>query len=56
MPKRTRKKFARKTVLRLLDLDHANTSVLNSLSSPCSRRNYKFAMVNSSTGTVRIQD
>src|SRR5271156_4511609 len=26
------------------DLDHAKTSVLNSLSSPRSRRNYKFAM------------
>jgi site-specific recombinase XerD len=31
-------------VLRLPDLDHSKTSVLNSLSSPRSRRNYKFAM------------
>src|ERR1700721_22800 len=44
MPKRTRKHLVRKTVLRLPDLDHAKTSVLNSLSSPRSRRNYKFAM------------
>ena len=44
MPKRTRKHVVRKTVLRLPDLDHAKTSVLNSLSSPRSRRNYKFAM------------
>jgi site-specific recombinase XerD len=34
----------RKIVLRLPDLDHAKSSVLNSLSSPRSRRNYKFAM------------
>ena len=44
MPKRSRKHVVRKTVLRLPDLDHAKTSVLNSLSSPRSRRNYKFAM------------
>jgi hypothetical protein len=31
-------------VFRLPDLDHATSSVLNSLSSPRSRRNYKFAM------------
>jgi hypothetical protein len=34
----------RKVVLRLPDLDHAKASVLNSLSSPKSRRNYRFAM------------
>ena len=44
MPKKTRKHVVRKTVLRLPDLDHSKTSVLNSLSSPRSRRNYKFAM------------
>ena len=44
MPNRIRKHVVRKTVLRLPDLDHAKTSVLNSLSSPHSRRNYKFAM------------
>jgi integrase len=44
MPKRTRKHVVRRIVLRLPDLDHAKTSVLNSLSSPRSRRNYKFAM------------
>jgi hypothetical protein len=45
MPKRTTKNVVRKTVLRLPDLDHSKTSVLlNSLSSPRSRRNYKFAM------------
>lgn len=43
---RTRKgrPICRKIVLRLPELDHAKTSVLNSLSSPHSRRNYKFAM------------
>jgi site-specific recombinase XerC len=44
MPKKTRKHVVRRIVLRLPDLDHAKTSVLNSLSSPRSRRNYKFAM------------
>jgi site-specific recombinase XerD len=44
MPTRTKKHIVRKIVLRLPDLDHAKTSVLNSLSSPRSRRNYKFAM------------
>lgn len=44
MPKRTKKPFMREVVLRLPDLDHAKGSVLNSLSSPQSRRNYKFAM------------
>src|SRR6202453_3105505 len=44
MPNRTRNHVVRKTVLRLPDLDHAKTSVLSSLSSPRSRRNYKFAM------------
>jgi site-specific recombinase XerC len=44
MPKRTKKLIPRKIVLRLPDLDHAKSSVLNSLSSPRSRRNYKFAM------------
>ena len=34
MPKGTRKHVVRKTVLRLPDLDHAKTTVLNSLSSP----------------------
>jgi hypothetical protein len=44
MPKKTRKHVVRRIVLHLPDLDHAKTSVLNSLSSPRSRRNYKFAM------------
>jgi site-specific recombinase XerC len=44
MPTRTKKHVVRKIVLRLPDLDHAKTSVLNGLSSPRSRRNYKFAM------------
>jgi len=44
MPKITRKHVVRKKVLCLPDLDHAKISVLNSLSSPGSRRNYKFAM------------
>ena len=44
MPKRTQKRLVHKIVLRLPDLDHAKASVLNSLSSPRSRRNYKLAM------------
>ncbi len=44
MPKKTRKHVVRKTVLRLPNLDHAKTSVLNRSSSPRSRRNYKFTM------------
>ena len=44
MPKKTRKHVVRKTVLRLPDLDHAKTSVLNSLSSPRARRKYRFSM------------
>lgn len=44
MPKRTKKSAPRKVVLRLPDLDHAKSAVLSSLSSPRSRRNYKFAM------------
>lgn len=42
--KRQRKSPCRRIALRLPDLDHAKSAVLNSLSSPCSRRNYKFAM------------
>src|SRR6516225_6229857 len=34
----------RKTILRLPDLDHSKSSVLNSLSSPGSRRAYGFAI------------
>ena len=44
MRKRNRRLPCRKIVLKLPDLDHAKTAVLNSLSSPHSRRNYKFAM------------
>ena len=44
MPKRIKSYVSRKIVLRPPDLDHAKSSVLNSLSSPRSRRNYKFAM------------
>ena len=42
MRKRNRRFPCRKIVLKLPDLDHAKTAVLNS--SPHSRRNYKFAM------------
>jgi hypothetical protein len=44
MRKKNRTPLCRKIVLRLPDLDHTKTAVLNSLSSPHSRRNYKFAM------------
>jgi site-specific recombinase XerC len=44
MRKKSRKPLSRKIVLRLPDLDHTKAAVLNSLSSPHSRRNYKFAI------------
>jgi site-specific recombinase XerC len=44
MRKKNRNPQCRKIVLRLPDLDHTKTAVLNSLSSPHSRRNYRFAM------------
>jgi site-specific recombinase XerD len=44
MRKKNKKLIHRKIVLRLPDLDHTKSAVLNSLSSPHSRRNYKFAM------------
>jgi len=44
MRKKSRKPPSCKIVLRLLDLDHTKAAVLNSLSSPHPRRNYKFAM------------
>jgi site-specific recombinase XerC len=44
MHKRNKKPPCRKIVLKLPDLDHAKSAVLNSLSSPHSWRNYKFAM------------
>ena len=34
------------TVLRLADLEHAKSAVLNSLASPESRRSYEFAIQN----------
>jgi hypothetical protein len=42
--------LSRKIALRLPDLDHTKAAVLNGLSSPHSRRNYKFAMEHSSPG------
>ena len=44
MRKKNKKPLHRRIVLRLPDLDHARNSVLNSLSSPSSRRNCRFAM------------
>jgi hypothetical protein len=44
MRKKNKKCIRWKIVLRLPDLDHAKAAVLNSLSSPQSRRNYRFAM------------
>ena len=44
MRKKTKKQNRARIILRLPDLDHAKSSVLNSLSSPRSRRNYRFAM------------
>jgi integrase len=44
MRKRNRLPPCRRIVLKLPDLDRAKSAVLNSLSSPHSRRNYKFGM------------
>jgi site-specific recombinase XerD len=44
MRKKNKQPLRRKVVLRLPDLDHAKSAVLNTLSSLCSRWNYKFAM------------
>ncbi len=44
MRKKNRNPPCRRIVLRVPDLDHTKSAVLNSLSSPRSRRNYKFAM------------
>ena len=44
MHKRNKKPPCREVVLKLPDLDYAKSAVLNSLSSPHSRRNHKFAM------------
>ena len=44
MRKKSKKHNRARIILRLPDLDHSKTSVLNSLSSPRSRRNYRFAM------------
>jgi hypothetical protein len=42
----------RKSAFRLPELDHTRSAVLNSLSSPCSRRNYNLRWSNSSPGIV----
>jgi len=44
MREKSWKTLRRKIVLRLPDLDHAKYSVLSTLTSPNSRRNYRFAM------------
>jgi site-specific recombinase XerD len=44
--KKTRQRKHAKTVLRLADLEHAKSTVLNSLASPESRRSYEFAIQN----------
>ena len=43
VPKKRKAKFHR-TVLRLSDLDHSKTAVLNALTSPASRRTYEYAI------------
>jgi len=49
MHKMNKRQPCRKIVLKLPDLDHAKSAVLSSLSSPHSRRDYKFAMEQSIT-------
>jgi hypothetical protein len=44
MRKKNKQPLRRKVVLRLPDLDHAKSAVLNTLSPLSSRRNYKLAM------------
>jgi hypothetical protein len=44
--KKTRHRKHTKTVLRLADLEHAKSAVLNSLASHESRRSYEFAIQN----------
>src|ERR1700678_2744592 len=44
--KNSRHRRQPKTVLRLPDLEHAKSAVLNSLASPESRRSYEFAIQN----------
>ena len=44
--KKTQHRKHAKTVLRLADLEHAKSAVLNSLASPESRRSYEFAIRN----------
>ena len=48
-----RKRTTAKSVLRLLDLEHAKAAVLNSLTSPDAQRGYRHATTNSLTGIVR---
>jgi hypothetical protein len=43
----------RRAVLRLSDLDHSKSAVLNTLTSPASRRTYEYTK-RLSTGTVRL--
>src|SRR5450755_1742624 len=43
VPKKRKSKL-RRTVLRLSDLDHSKTAVLNALTSPASRRTYEYAI------------
>ena len=50
MRKKNRRHSCRKVVLKLPDLDHAKSAVLNSLSSPHSGRTYNLRWSSSSTG------
>ena len=51
MPKRSKKRGP-KAILRLLDLEHSKTAILNSLPSLSSRRSYDHAFETSLTGTA----
>jgi hypothetical protein len=44
MVQKKRKAKLHRTVLRLSDLDHSKTAVLNALTSPASRRTYGYAI------------
>ena len=50
----SRRRRTAKSVLRLLDLEHAKTAVLNSLASPDARRGYRHAIDEFVVGTASI--
>ena len=52
-PSSKRRRSSAKSVLRLPDLEHAKTAVLNSLNSVDAKRGYRHAIDDSLTGIAR---